>query len=531
MTSTSRQEAQALSPALTGPRDWFLTPEERGNPDTRIDRRHLDGRSWTDGNTVNALIHGEQYFARLLEIVARLGHGDLLLFTDWRSDPEERLADEAGTEVARTFAAAARRGAVVRGLLWRSHHMLQFAAHKNRTLGQAIDEAGGECLLDMRVPPFGSHHQKLVVVRHASRPADDVAFVGGIDLCFGRRDGEHHRGDPQGLRMADVYGDNPPWHDVQLEIRGPAVGDVEVVFRERWEDTSPLSRHPLHALSSLIHKDTWRPGPLPPPSPDPAPRGTTSVQLLRTYAARTPGYPFARQGERSVARGYRKVLRRASRLVYVEDQYLWSAEVASVYAEALRREPELRMVFVIPGYPEDDGRLSRPPNIAGRLESLRVLQQAGGQRFAVYWLENESNCPVYVHAKVVVVDDDWACVGSDNANRRSWTHDSELSAAVWDASSELARDLRGRLAAEHLALTPGQDVPDQDGLFAAFASSAARLDAWHSSGRAGPRPPGRLRAFRPGEVGRVARLWATPAYRVLYDPDGRPRQLRRRRAF
>ena len=68
--------------------------------------------------------------------------------------------------------------------------------------------------------------------------------------------------------------------------------------------------------------------------------------------------------------------------------------------------------------------------------------------------------PVYVHAKVCVVDDVWACVGSDNFNRRSWTHDSELSCAVLDDTTDptraggdarvFARDLRLRLLREHL---------------------------------------------------------------------------------
>ena len=37
-----------------------------------------------------------------------------------------------------------------------------------------------------------------------------------------------------------------------------------------------------------------------------------------------------------------------------------------------------------------------------------------------------------MHAKVGIVDDVWASVGSDNINRRSWTHDSELACAVVD---------------------------------------------------------------------------------------------------
>ena len=47
-------------------------------------------------------------------------------------------------------------------------------------------------------------------------------------------------------------------------------------------------------------------------------------------------------------------------------------------------------------------------------------------RVAAYGIENHAGTPVYVHAKVCVVDDVWASIGSDNFNRRSWTHDSEL---------------------------------------------------------------------------------------------------------
>ena len=50
---------------------------------------------------------------------------------------------------------------------------------------------------------MGSHHQKLVVLRHDEDPSKDVAFVGGIDLCYGRRDDADHGGDPQSLPMAD----------------------------------------------------------------------------------------------------------------------------------------------------------------------------------------------------------------------------------------------------------------------------------------------------------------------------------------
>ena len=500
----------------------FLTAEERGNPDTRLDSRHLGGRAWTTGNDVQPLIHGAVYFRALYRAVTAMGRGDLLMFTDWRGDPDERL-DGPGTELALVLAAAAERGVEIRGLLWRSHVTMGFGTVENRRLVEVIEATGGQCLMDMRIRPFGSHHQKMVVLRHRDRPQDDVAFVGGIDLCHSRRDDAQHLGDPQPVAMAGVYGPRPPWHDIQLAVRGPAVGDVETVFRERWEDPGALIRSPIHLFSAILHGERQAARPLPEQHPDPPECGDAAVQLLRTYPVRHPGFPFARKGERSVARGYVKALARARSLVYVEDQYLWSAEVVSVFAEALRREPQLRMIFVIPMFAEQDGRLSEPPNLVGRDRPLRILSQAGGDRVAVYGLENAAGAPIYVHAKACVVDDQWACVGSDNANRRSWTHDSELSAAFVDASPlGAARQLRISLSEEHLAgAAAGRDLDDPVAWFEAFSEAARALDSWHEGGRIGPRPPGRLRAYHQPTLSLQTRIWAEALYRVFYDPDGR----------
>ena len=181
--------------------DWFLTAAERGNPATGLDARR-GGIAWSAGNEVRPLIHGAAYFAELLARVPALRAGDLLLFTDWRGDADELLAP-TGPAIADLFCAAARRGVLVRGLLWRSHlDRLQFSQQENRRLGEEVEAAGGECLLDMRVRPGGSHHMKMVVLRHVGRPADDVAFVGGIDLCHSRRDDACHAGDPQRQPMA-----------------------------------------------------------------------------------------------------------------------------------------------------------------------------------------------------------------------------------------------------------------------------------------------------------------------------------------
>ena len=83
----------------------------------------------------------------------------------------------------------------VRGLLWRSQPAaLQFSAEQNAVAARTIEAAGGQCLLDMRVRPNGSHHQKFFVLRHRGRPELDIAFLGGIDVCRSRGDDGGTRG-------------------------------------------------------------------------------------------------------------------------------------------------------------------------------------------------------------------------------------------------------------------------------------------------------------------------------------------------
>jgi phosphatidylserine/phosphatidylglycerophosphate/cardiolipin synthase-like enzyme len=275
--------------------------------------------------------------------------------------------------------------------------------------------------------------------------------------------------------------------------------------------------------------------PRPPPLAVPPAGGTAAVQLLRTYPFMRRGYEFAPNGERSVARGYQKAIARARSLIYLEDQYLWSADVANVLAGALRRNPGLHLIAVIPRFPDQDGRLSEPPNLIGRADAIGLLREAGGDRVAVYGLENDQGTPIYVHAKVCVVDDTWATIGSDNLNRRSWTHDSELTCAVVDEApagrAGFAASLRQTLAHEHLGSEPGTEAVPPAAMFGLFRQYAARLDAWHDSGQAGGRPPGRLRSYPDLDLSGRTRAWARIPYRLIYDPDGRPAAMRRAGAF
>ncbi len=140
---------------------------------------------------------------------------------------------------------------------------------------------------------------------------------------------------------------------------------------------------------------------------------------------------------------------------------------------------------------------------------------------------------------MAVVDDVWAAAGSANLNRRSWSHDSELTVAVLDDDHDgrapacpadhgdparrFARELRLTLLREHLDRPTGDDsdLLDPADALRAVEAAADALDEWHRTGRVGPRPRGRLRHHRPDRMPWYTKLWAVPIYRLVYDPDGR----------
>ena len=545
MQPVERGPTEQAGTGEDAPSSWFLSPEERGNPVTEIDRRR--GSSWTAGNTVHVHLDGAAYFARLHEVLCSTRRHEWVYFTDWQGDPDQILVPP-DAKIGWVLAQLAERGVEVRGLLWRSHpRLMNFSEEDNFSLSQLVNEAGGEVLLDNRVVRLGSHHQKVFVVLRNDRD-QSVAFVGGIDLCHGRRDDRRHLGDPQTVDLDDDhYGERPPWHDVQLEVTGPAVDDVAYTFAERWNDPAPLDsptpwRRWLHRASS--HPE--EPSALASDHTDGVGSGPHAVQVLRTYPRKRPAYPFAPEGERSIARAYEKVFARARRLIYIEDQYLWSCDAMFALADALRREPDLLLVLVIPRFPDPDGAIAGSASRFGRERVLDTLSDAGGDRVAVYDLENDDGVPIYVHAKLCVVDDLWMAIGSDNLNRRSWTHDSEVSCAVIDSERDpraphdpagtgdgarrLPRTTRLRAAAEHL----GRGEHDVDELadpiewFDALRASARALDAWHDAAATGPRPPGHLRTHPNERVPRIARPLLHAMHARMLDPDGRPRRLRRR---
>ena len=368
---------------------WFLGEGERANRGHRPAGFHHRQPG-----------HSRWSTAALLRPAVRRAQRDRATATrstslDFRGDLDERLAGP-GTEVGEVLGAAAHRGVEVFGLLWRS-----------QPEGRAAVRGG-----QRRVRPADRRRRRPGPARRpdpAGRQPPPEAGRGPAPGAAGprRRLRRRHRPRAQPRRrlattaatrrpwsFPAVYGPRPPWHDIQAEVRGPAVHDLEHTFRERWYGSSMLDiPSPLRQLyDRAYHIGAMTGRPLPEPAPDDgAPRGTHAVQVLRTYPARLRRYPFAPHGERSIAHAYRKAFARARRLVYLEDQYLWSRPVADVIAAALRANPDLHVIVVVPRYPDNDGPVtSGARRCWPGTTPCGPAQAAGGDRFAVYDLENHA---------------------------------------------------------------------------------------------------------------------------------------------
>ncbi|MGZ4390263.1 MAG: phospholipase D-like domain-containing protein [Gaiellaceae bacterium] len=178
--------------------------------------------------------------------------------------------------------------------------------------------------------------------------------------------------------------------------------------------------------------------------PPPKAAGQTELQVVRTVPNNV--YDRLPRGDFRILESYLRALRSAERLVYLESQFLWSPELVHVLAEKLRRPPadDFRLVVVLPAHPKNGQEDTR-----GQLGVLAAADGGAGRFLAcTLWQPGSDAKPVYVHAKIGIVDDRWLTIGSANLNEHSLFNDTEVNVVTHD--SGLARALRLRLWAEHL---------------------------------------------------------------------------------
>jgi phosphatidylserine/phosphatidylglycerophosphate/cardiolipin synthase-like enzyme len=304
-------------------------------------------------------------------------------------------------------------------------------------------------VMDGAHPPGCSHHQKIVVID------DCFAICGGIDMTGDRWDRPAHRDhDPDRRRPnGSLYG---PWHDATMACEGPLAGALADLARTRWEHATGEKLDPVECDDSR-----W---------PDElAPQYRRSqFAVARTVAA----YQDWRE-VREIEALTLDMIAAARRFIYAENQYFTSPKIAAAILKRLEEPDPPEFVLVNPI--KADGWLEQVAMDATRLRLAGIIAAADKRgRFRIFTPKTEGNDDIYVHAKLMIVDDRLLKIGSANMNNRSLGLDSECDLAL-EASTEAEQAslaaLRTRLLAEHT----GREEAEVEASFARTGSLLATI--------------------------------------------------------
>jgi phosphatidylserine/phosphatidylglycerophosphate/cardiolipin synthase-like enzyme len=366
------------------------------------------------GNSVEVLIDGAEFLPLAAEELARAeSHVHI---AGWYFSPELALTRTEDPVTLRNLLAELAERIPVRVLIWSGAPVRVFSPTRGDVRAMVEKFCRGtkiDCRFDNCVRFWHCHHEKTIVVD------DRVAFVGGIDLTY---DGGDPYDGPEHKARGGVG-----WHDLATCLRGPIVADVAQHFRLRWQGSTEEELPP-----TLVQE----------------PAGDLKAQIVRTVPEQIYNRSLPR-GDFSVLESYVRGIRSAQEFIYIENQFLWSAEIVALLVEKLRSPPrdDFRLVVLLPVNANDGADVSR-----GQVASL-INADDDNDRFlacSVYARTRTLRDPIYVHAKVAIVDDRWFTVGSTNLNEHSLFNDSEMNVVVHD--EELIRNTRLRLWSEHLEL-------------------------------------------------------------------------------
>jgi phosphatidylserine/phosphatidylglycerophosphate/cardiolipin synthase-like enzyme len=376
-------------------------------------------------------------FRRIREAVEAARHSVWLTVTFYA--PDFQMPDGGGA-LFDVLDRAVERGLDVRVIFWRPN---QESIGYGRTFAGTPEERdmltarGSRFRIRWdRAPGPYCQHQKSWLVDAGQ--ASETAFVGGMNLTA------RAMGSPGHVAEGER-------HDVYVEVTGPSATDVHHNFVQRWNEAS--ERAAGDGTWAHDGDDELR---FPARLSDR--RGESLVQIQRmVHAGRySDTHPSPESlafdiasGERSILAQYHQAIGAARRSIYIENQAIPIPEVAVSLEQALKRGVE--MVLLVPADPEESVQTARknPQRKAlfdglaalGRYENFALVGIAGPNALG-------SRSSVYVHAKIMLIDDAWATIGSCNLHTHSLAGHSEMNASIWDP--EVARALRCQLLAEHL---------------------------------------------------------------------------------
>lgn len=285
--------------------------------------------------------------------------------------------------------------------------------------------------------PLGcSQHQKIVVID------DRLAVCGGIDMTSSRWDTPEHRDDDPRRRKpnsARLYG---PWHDLTMVVEGEAAAVLGELGRNRW---AAAGGKPL--------------APCVPPDRSPWPECLHAEFVdVEVGIARTRALYRDSAEIREIEHLFVEHIARARRFIYAESQYFASRAIAEAIAARLAGPDPPEIVLINPASAE--GWLEQTAMDGARVQLCHAISaRDAARRFRIFIPCTAGGDPIYVHSKMMIVDDEVVRIGSANMNNRSLGLDSECDLFIDAArpgnahAGPAIRALRVRLLAEHSGLS------------------------------------------------------------------------------
>jgi phosphatidylserine/phosphatidylglycerophosphate/cardiolipin synthase-like enzyme len=345
---------------------------------------------------------------------------------------------------------------------------------------------------DNRHPIGCSHHQKIAVLD------DRLAVCGGIDMTQDRWDTREHlehdrrRHRPHGRR----YG---PWHDATMMFEGDGARALGELSRERWH----------RAGGERLEEVTCGPDSL---WPDVLPVQFENVEIaIARTRAEYDGCPEVREVEESLL----AQIAGAKKFIYSENQYLTAPKIAEAIGRRLREADPPEIVLVQPLVA--DGWLEQQAMDHARALLVRGLLELDHEgRFGLF-NPFTGDTPIYVHAKLMIIDDQVLRIGSANFNNRSLGLDSECDVFIDCArpgnahACDPIRALRCSLIAEHCGL-------EESEVAEVLGEGGSMLDLIRARGQSN------RRTLRPFEVPKPNAVQESMAESQVLDPE-KPEQM------
>lgn len=340
---------------------------------------------------------------------------------------------------------------------------------------------------DTAHPVACSHHQKIAVLD------DRLAVCGGIDMTDKRWDTREHRENDPG-RRAVGGGKYMPWHDATMMMEGDIAAALADLGHYRWEKAGGGEFPGIEPATESL----W-------PEQLPVQFENVEVGIARTRAEYRDCAEI-----REIRALFLRHIREAKRFIYAESQYFASRAIAEAIVARVQEENPPEIVIVHPA--NADGWLEQQAMDHARAELVRVIEAVDAKNRFSLWVPYIGETPIYVHAKLMVVDDAILRIGSANMNNRSMGLDSECDVMI-DArragnahAAPAIAALRHSLLAEHLGL-------DED----AVAGELERHGSMHALIESRTRETGRyLKPYHPPELSEAER---TLAESQLLDPE------------